>query len=59
VTIEELAERIPAVQDYCGLWIGGNESGLSVWQAKFKLADAALLACAAEIARLEESQHDS
>jgi hypothetical protein len=59
MTIEELAERIPEVADYCSLWLGGAETGASVWEAKFRLADLALTACAKELGRLEESQHDA
>ena len=59
MTIEELAERLPEVAAYHSLWLGGTEAGFSVWEAKFRLADAALGACAQEIGRLEESQHDS
>ena len=53
MTIEELAERIPEVKSYRSLWLGGKESGISVWQAKFRLADTALLACAQEIEKLD------
>ena len=59
MTIEELAELLPQVAEYQSLWLGGHESGISVWEAKFRLADAALLACAQEIERLGEYQHDA
>ena len=59
MTIEELADRIPEVARYRSLWLGGMESGIFVWESKMKLADAALLACAAEIERVEGEQHDS
>ena len=59
MTIEELAERVPEVKSYRSLWLGGKETGLSVWNAKFRLADEALKACAAEIERLEDAIFDA
>jgi hypothetical protein len=58
MTIEELAERIPEVKAYRSLWLGGKETGLSIWNAKFCRADEALLACAQEIERLEAAVID-
>ena len=33
---------IGEVLDYRSLWLGGNESGIGVWQAKVRLADRAI-----------------